>query len=393
MFHEPVFSRGEFQARYERTWAAMEAAGLDAIVTYNPGNQFWLTGYTGSLSAKRFPEFSHHALFPKVVLAHGREPVIVGFVMPQETYEHETYVEDMRCVTPALEENRPQAIRDVLQGFGLEKGRIGIDLGAYGGIVVPEFENLKQAIPHSTVSDCAEMMYRLRMVKSEAEVGFLRIAVEIQNNAFRKFVQRIGCGISETELMFTLMQCQAEAGATEVGIAMPWTHPGYTFFRAQYPDRLMEPGDFQWVDGGALYKGYCSDYDIIIAYGSPSAEQEKAFDDMRRIYREALEHWQPGRKICDIAEQTRQIVKAHNQVDPLDGHFVGHNLGYEMVERPWFGVGSPPDLVLEKNMVVAPEWFIQTPFGPILFEENFLVTDEGLERLTDFPSKLQVIAD
>ncbi len=393
MFHEPVFSRGEFQARYERAWRKMGEAGLDAIVTYNPGNQFWLTGYMGSLSAKRFPEFSHHALYPKVVLARGHDPVIVGFVLPRETYERETHVDDIRTVMPPFEENRPKAIKDVLAGFKLDKGKIGIDLGAYGGIVVPEFENLKKEIPHADISDCAELMYRLRMIKSEAEIGYLRIAVEIQNNAFRKFVRRIGCGISETELMFTLMQLQAEAGATEVGIAMPWTHPGYTFFRAQFPDRLMVPGDFQWIDGGALYRGYCSDYDIIIAYGSPSSEQIKAFDDMQRIYREALEFWTPGRRICDIAEDVRRIVKAHDQIDPLDGQFIGHNLGYEMVEKPWFGVGSPPDLELEPNMVIAPEWFIKTPFGPILFEENFLVTADGLERLTDFPSKLQVVPD
>ncbi|MEQ8660258.1 MAG: aminopeptidase P family N-terminal domain-containing protein, partial [Gammaproteobacteria bacterium] len=253
MFNQPVFQKAEFEQRYERAWEAMGAAGLDAIVTYSAGNQFWLTGYTGSLSAKRFPEFAHHALFPKVVMARGHAPVIVGFVMPQETYANETWIEDIRAVKPDLEVNRPKAIKDVLAGLKLTKGTIGIDFGAYGSIVVPEYENLKKALPHATFTDCAETMYRLRMVKSATEISYLRMAVEIQNNAFRKFVRRIGCGISETELMFTLMQCQAEAGATEVGIAMPWTHPGYTFFRAQFPDRLMVPGDFQWVDGGALY--------------------------------------------------------------------------------------------------------------------------------------------
>lgn len=392
MFNEPIFQKSEFESRYARAWEAMGEAGLDAIVVYNPGNQFWLSGYMGSLSAKRFPEFSHHVLYPKILLPRGGEPVIIGFVMPQETYANETYIKEMRCVTPPLEENRPKAIKDVLKGLKLEKARIGIDLGAFGGMVVTEYENLKKEIPHAEIADCTEMLYRLRMVKSTNEVAYLRIAVEIQNNAFRKFVRRIGRGISETELMFTLIQCQAEAGATEDGIAMPWTHPGYTFFRAQFPDRLMEPGDFQWIDGGSLYRGYCSDYDIILAFGEPTSKQIKAFDDMQRIYREALEFWKPGRPICEIAEDVRRIVKAHNQVDPLDGGFVGHNLGYEMVERPWFGIGSPPDLKLVENMVIAPEWFINTPFGPMLFEENFLVTADGLERLTDYPSKIQVIA-
>lgn len=393
MFHTPVFGENEFQRRYERAWERMEKAGIDALVCYNPGNQFWLTGYMGSLSAKRFPEFSHHALCPKVILPRGKQPILVGFVMPQETYEHETYIKDMRiCGTP-LEESRPKAIKDALTGLKLHRKNVAVDTGAYGGIVVNEFNNLTKALPHATFSDCTDLMYRLRMIKSEAEIGYLRIAVEIQNNAFRKFIRRIGIGMSETELMFTLTQCQAEAGATEMGIAMPWTHPGYTFFRAQFPDRLMEPGDFQWIDGGALYRGYCSDYDIIIAYGQPTSKQLKAFEDMQRIYREALQFWTPGRKIRDISKDVQRIVKAHNQVDPLNGHFTGHNLGYEMVEKPWFGVGAAADLKLEPNMVIAPEWFINTPFGPMLFEENFLVTEDGLERLTDYPSKLQVVAD
>ncbi len=98
------------------------------------------------------------------------------------------------------------------------------------------------------------------MIKSADEVAALRTAVEIQNRAFQKFLGRIEKGLTETELMWTMFQCQGEAGATEVGIAMSWTHPGYTFFRQQYPDRQTAPGDFQWFDGGAIYHGHTSDY-------------------------------------------------------------------------------------------------------------------------------------
>lgn len=65
MFHEPIFPRSEFQKRFERAWQKMAEVGLDALIGYSPGSQFWLTGFLGSLSAKRFPEFSHHVLFPE----------------------------------------------------------------------------------------------------------------------------------------------------------------------------------------------------------------------------------------------------------------------------------------------------------------------------------------
>jgi Xaa-Pro aminopeptidase len=373
MFHQRVFPKEEFQTRYERAWQKMAEANLDALIAYSAGNQFWLTGFLGSLSAKRFPEFSHHVLFPKVILARDHDPSIVGFQMLAETYARSTHIADIRTVLPPLEENRPQAIKSVLSELGLQQKRVGIDLGAFGGITIPEFEELKKAIPHAEPTDATDLFYRLRMVKTPAEVSCLRMAIEIQNNAFRKFVRRIGRGISETELMFTMFQCQAEAGATEVGIAMPWTHPGFTFFRAQYPDHLMEPGDFRWFDGGAIYHGYTSDYDIMLVWGEPTAEQLGTFDAMKATYREALELWRPGRPIREIAQDTLNVVHKHGAVDPFEGQFIGHNLGYEMVEKPWLGIGCPPDLCLEVNMVIAPEWFTQTPYGPILFEENFIV--------------------
>lgn len=393
MFQTPPFTEHEFQRRYERAWERMEEDGLDAIVAYSAGNQFWLSGYLGSLSAKRFPEFSHDVLFPKIVLPRGEAPVMVGFQMPAETYANESHIRDIRPVGVPVEATRPAAIRAVLEAHGISSGRIGLDFDAYGSIKVSEFQNLREELGAAELVDATDLLYRLRMIKSAAEISYLRTAVEIQNNAFRKFVRRIGRGISETELMFTMFECQAEAGATEVGIAMPWTHPGYTFFRSQYPDRLMVPGDFQWFDGGAFHRGYCSDYDIMLVWGEPGADQLKVFDGMRDIYREALTFWKPGRSISDISRDVLRVVEASGERDPLSGQFTGHNLGHEMVEKPWFGVGAAPDLLLEPGMVIAPEWFIETPYGPILFEENFLVGEGGLERLTDFPSKLQVIAN
>lgn len=148
MFHQPVFPKEEFQTRYERAWQKMAEANLDALIAYSAGNQFWLTGFLGSLSAKRFPEFSHHVLFPKVILPRDHDPIIVGFQMLAETYARSTHIADIRTVPPSLEENRPQAIKSVLSELGLQQKRVGIDLGAFGGITIPEFDELKKS--HST---------------------------------------------------------------------------------------------------------------------------------------------------------------------------------------------------------------------------------------------------
>jgi len=390
MFRTPYFPKGEFEARWQRASEKMAELGADALIATSPGNQFWLTGYEGSLSGDKFPEFSHEIIFPRIVLPRDRAPVLVGLEIAAGTYEAETHVEDIRSYVPPIA-NRIERIADAVREACGEGGRVGLDMGAHEGVTVPEFEELRKALGGIEIVDATDAFERLRMIKSPREIATLRTAVEIQNWAFQRFIGRIERGMSETDLMWTMFQCQGESGATEVGIAMPWTHPGYSFFRQQYPDRQMAPGDFQWLDGGAIYHGYTSDYDVMFVYDEPNEEAIKTYDLMRRIYEDGLRHFAPGRPIADIARDVYETVKAHGAVDPLEGGFIGHNLGYDMVEKPWLGTHSPPDLMLEPGMVLAPEWFVVTPYGPILYEENFVVTEDGLDRLTNFPRKLQVV--
>lgn len=390
MFQEPYFPKSEFEQRWQRARQAMEELNVGALLATNPGNQFWLTGYQGSLSGDKFPEFAHEVIFPRALLPYDGEPVLFGLDIARDTYAHETHVSDIRTFLPPVTK-RLELIAESLKSSGVARGRVGLDLGCHEGITVPELERLKTELPDVEWVDATDTFERLRMVKTENEIAVLKTAVEIQNWAFRKFLGRIERGMSETDLMWTMFGCQGDAGATEVGIAMPWTHPGYTFFRQQYPERSTKPGDFQWFDGGAIYHGYTSDYDMILSFGEPSEEAQNAFTHMRRIYEDGLEHFVPGRPIADIARDVTNTVRQHNGTDPLDGAFIGHNLGYDMVEKPWLGIGSPPDLLLEPGMVIAPEWFVVTPFGPILYEENFVVREHGLERLTNVPRELQVI--
>jgi Xaa-Pro aminopeptidase len=86
------------------------------------------------------------------------------------------------------------------------------------------------------------------------------------------------------------------------------------------------------------------------------------------------------------------VIEKHGARDLLQGSFLGHCLGAEVVERPWFGTRSPKDLRLEPGMIISPEWVTATALGNLLWERNFLVTADGLEELSNFPDELTVIA-
>jgi hypothetical protein len=50
-------------------------------------------------------------------------------------------------------------------------------------------------------------------------------------------------------------------------------------------------------------------------------------------------------------------------------------------------------IVLEPGVVISPEWLTTTPLGTFAWEENYLVTEAGLEKWSATPEELPVVGD
>lgn len=388
----PIFPKTEFEERWARAHERMSRSGLRALIAYSPGNQFWLTGFTGASGPRRMSEYSHQLMFPKAVLPLEGEPALTGLKLTADAYAAETHVRDIRPVVAPLNE-RPVMIRHILEGSGVRTGRVGIDLGALAAITPGELDALRRELPHLELVDATGLFSRLRMIKTPAEIACLRRAVEIQNRAFRIFASRISRRMTERDLIFEMVRAQGEAGATDIGFVLSTTHPACAFFRAQSAEQQMTPGELHWFDAGSTYKGYTCDYDILLAWGDPTADEVAVHKLVRQVYDEALQAWRPGRPVAEIANDTIDVIRRYGLNDPTEGAYLGHSMGFEVVEWPWFSAHASPGLRLEPGMVIAPEWFASTSQGVFPWEENFLVTETGLEKLSDFPQELCVIAN
>lgn len=393
---KPLFPKSEFDSRHDRLREAMRSAGLDAVVACAPVNIFWTCGYLGSPSHRKTPEFIHAASYPWVIVARAGEPIIVGNAGAIISYEKETTISKIYAHRPTAD--RIAALADALVSEGIISAgsagskKIGFDFGDYESMSVPQYQVLSKVLNNSArIVDATDIFQRTRIIRTGREIEFLRIAGDIQNRAFAKFFRSVQKGMNELELTALMEQCQYECGSTESGNALVWTHPSYALFKKQYPDRLMKDGDVQWVDGGAVYNGYHADYDQLLVYGTANSKQQHTFNAMKTTYDEAIENFfRPDRQFSDIAKQVMSLMKKNSLQNPLEPDlFLGHNLGYLMVEPPYFGTFSSPGLVLKPGMVIAPEWFTMTEYGPILYERNYVVREDGsLEEMSRFEKEL-----
>jgi Metallopeptidase family M24 len=187
---------------------------------------------------------------------------------------------------------------------------------------------LRRELSHLELVDATGLFWRLRMIKTPAEIACLRRAVEIQNRAFRSFASRISRRMTERDLIFEMVRSQGEAGATDIGFVLSITHPAWAFFRAQSAERQMKPGELHWFDAGSTYKGYTCDYDILLAWGDPTADEVAVHKLVRQVYDEALQAWRPGRPVAEIANDTIGVIRRYGLDDPTEGAYLGHSLGF-----------------------------------------------------------------
>jgi Xaa-Pro dipeptidase len=109
------------------------------------------------------------------------------------------------------------------------------------------------------------------------------------------------------------------------------------------------------------------------------------------------ESWvRPGKSPADLYNEIIKLVKGSGYIDHFMGHtpnqvpFVGHGIGLEIDEYP---VIAPMfELEFAPGMVYALEPKMAFPgIGAVGIEDDFLVTDNGVERLTNSQDTLIAI--
>ena len=118
---------------------------------------------------------------------------------------------------------------------------------------------------------------------------------------------------------------------------------------------------------------------------------------MYRIQSLIKEIARPGVSWGEIYDDCHQLACAMGYEDHFMGSkgaqvsFIGHGIGVEIDEFPFIARGFK-DQSLEENMVFAFEPKAVFPgLGAVGIENTFRVTSNGLEKLTRFDEKIQVI--
>ena len=336
--------------RRERLLAGCLAAGIDAALVTRPVNVRWLTGVD-----------TVQAL---LVDRDGVRAAVAEWHRPQEDL----------AVLPAGPGTDPAAqLAAACRASALGFEEHDLTVARYRAVA---------AAATARLVDLDHAVERLRTVKDEEEISFLRIAAEIGDQALGELLESILVGRTERHLAMELERRMIDHGAD--GAAYPvrvgtGEHSGRAGHRAG--DRRVEDGDFVTVSLGACYRGYRSSASRTFVVGLAPAdwqvELHRQVFEAQRAARESL----VADSAPDAAERAaRRVLEAAGR----PGEVAGQGIGLEIAEAPRLG---PQELgKLDNRVPVTVAVGVHLPGrGGVRIEDTLVVRpsqDGGPELLT-----------
>jgi Xaa-Pro aminopeptidase len=365
--------------RFQARLAERELGG--AIIT-SEANYNYLTGY------HHFAPWTTHCRSVFVVIPVVGEPVLLLHSFPAADARLDCWFDDVRGYDSLTYAPIDQVVAMVAE-LGLVGAPIGMELSAEHriGLTANEFDDLRRSLLPSTVVDVGDILWDLRIIKSEAEIVMLAESGRIAAAAFEHLFTNIRVGMTELDAASLLGQkILAEGG--RVGFFIMTSGPGSYERTAGHPrERTLETGDMLWADLGVVYGGYWTDHCRAAVLGAASAGQRDNWTAVRELTWAAVQQCLPGRTPPEIVKGLNADAAERGLEFTFAAGRVGHGIGLMSTEPPH--IASYDDTAFREQMTftIEPGWIDQR-LGTFVSEENLVVRADGPQLLTVTPRQL-----
>lgn len=368
------FTQEEFAARHARARDRMAAFGMDALLITERLNY---TYFSGHRSEQNIVDKLRPYVF---VLPLEGEPCLITMPFEMEQVEATTWIEDVR---PGGLSDRAQVIAAVLKDMGLEKARIGAELGAEQsmGVSYLEFGTIRARLPDAVFFDAAPLILRLRAVKSPQEQAYIGRAGRIVAESMAEVFGNIRAGATEIEIATELRRLMASKGAERQ--TFNWVVSSADGMIAHPTRRAIAAGDVLVLDSGVEFHGYGSDVSRTAFVGEPTNRAADCYAWQTDLTRRTAGLLRAGARTADVVQGCRAMCAERGLVPAIAGR-IGHGVGLESTEYP--SLAPSQDVEIEAGMVFAcnPNFFWEG-LGWMNNEDNWVVTPDGGPDLLSGP--------
>lgn len=376
------FSADEYRARLQATLRAMSEAGLDGLLLFNQTSRYWLTGY----------DSFGFVLFECLVLNADGRMTLLTRPTDVPAARLTSVIEDIRVWRDGDADAATTALAALLAEQSYAGKRLGVEYHTFG--LTARYGRMIDDALSSTyrLVDASELVARLRVVKSDEEIVYVREAARLTNAAFDEARAIAAPGAFEGDILAAAQGAIFRGGgdypgneftiASADGALLPRYFSGRRRLSAK--DQLM-------LQLGGAYRRYHTALMATICVGGATERHRFLHLVARECLDEARAQLAPGRYLRDIYSFYAQTAREAGLAD-MTLSACGYSLGggYHPTWMDWPWIYPKSDVMIAPNMVfyVHMVFLDQVAGTAMAIGDTSLVTATGSERLTTPPLDL-----
>ena len=239
----------------------------------------------------------------------------------------------------------------------------------------------KAAMPENTIWTAADdFIMSLRRTKDEEEIRCIKKAAEIGAKAFLNTLDNVREGMKEKEfealLNYNISMLGGETGfdmivASGVRSSMP---------HGRATDKEIKRGEIVTVDYGARVSGYFCDITRNFTIGSADERVKELHTILYEVHNGCAAALKAGIPGWEVHELAVKMLGVH-ELDKYFTHGLGHGFGLSIHEYGLLSKRQKFMLQAGDTLTVEPGVYIEG-WGGLRLEDDYLVTENGAERLT-----------
>jgi Xaa-Pro aminopeptidase len=349
----------------------LEKNSFDAFIVFSTLNIRYLTGFEASSGI--------------VVVAPHKSYLLIDsrYVLKAEKEARGVEIVTVKSYTEGLVDLFSKKKFRCMYGYGIKAGF------EEENISYKNFRKFTSLFPDIKFYPCSKVIESQRASKDRYEIGLIKKAVAITEDALLEMADFIRPGITEKEISDRLEDTFRRNGARWSGFRTIAAIPANASSPHSEPGEAKVPArGLVLVDAGCDYRGYNSDMTRMFLIGKMTRLERRVVETVIEAQKKAVKAIMPGKIAKEIDLAARDVIRRRG-FGKYFSHGLGHGIGLGVHEEPPLSHNS--NAILKRGMVITVEPGIYIPHRMgVRIEDMVLVTEKGAAVITNLPAVLKL---
>ena len=369
------FSKKEFSRRKLNVIKNMKEQNLDALLMFRQESMYWLTGY----------DTFGYVFFQTLILDKNGNVILLTRAPDLRQAQNTSNIKDIRIWVDKDGFNPTHDLKKILNELDLKNKNIGIEYEAYGMTGRNALRLNKSLDNYCNIEDHSELITKLRVIKSEEELVYVRRAAELADKALNEAWKYSKAGASEAKILAEMQRAVLEGGgdypANEYIIG---SGDNALLCRYQAEKRNLSTTDQLSLEWAGTFKHYHSAMFRTIPIGKANPKHIKMHEACIDALTNCVKTLVPGKTVGDVFDihaKTFDNLGFNKSRMNACGYSLGSTFSPNWMDWPMLYTGNP--YIISPGNVFFMHMILMDSDNNLAMNlgETYLVTKNGNERL------------